>query len=891
MKSNQNIVICLKDIIKSFGIDVFAQHSKVNAIISDKMPGTDKAKDRYLLKLAIDHGFVTELSKTKANDLNKVCNKQKRILIDDNSIADDRAEEVIIWICQALDLKNPAFYQSSIGTSNTTHSSPAVNVPSVQTGSATPNLTPNNYGINTSNNPHRVKMRLSRGMIALIITCISVVVVAAGVFGIVTAVQNSKINAVETLIADLPDDENYYLDYQAEIVDAYAAYMELDEKLREKVENADKLLTVMDGLKVAEAYEQRQNMQFTKLESGGYSVKLKEGANSKINGELIIPGVYRQEQVVSIEDYAFENCRSITSVVVPDSITTIGVGAFKGCNNIQSMTLPFTGKSDSASAYEAVLGYVFGYETTQKYSNVYNTNDAFINYQHGNVENAVWQYTRIGYGNYSDGYQSFYYYIPSSIKKVTITNQAAVKDGAFNGCDRIENIIYTQAIESVGSASFQNCKSLLYFNSDKQGTINLAGIFDTIGDYAFANCAKISQLEMTDNVKVIGNHAFDGCKSIANLQFTSYVTYIGDYAFKDLKLIDSLHIYESTTIIGMGSFQGCNKLATLTLPFTGRSVDAGAYDAVFGYIFGYETTKKYSNIYNTNDNYINHQHGNVEGAVWQYTRIGYGNYSDGYQSFFYYIPTSVKEVVVTNQSQIKNAAFNGCKYIEKITYNQPLEYLGNSAFQNCQALLQFNSDESGTLNIEGASLSVGDCAFKNCEKIETIKLSNGIVSVGEYAFENTGITEMKFPNSVQTIKIGALKSCNKLKTLEVPFVGKGRDASAYEAVLGFIFGYETTKKYSNIYNTNDAFINHQHSDIDGLTWQYTRIGYGNYSDGWQSFFYHIPVVLEHVVITDQSKVPTAAFNGCAMLKSIEFRKGISSQGEAAFQNCSAEIVE
>ena len=79
MKSNQNIVICLKDIIKTFGIDVFTQHSKVNAIISDKMPGTDKAKDRYLLKLAIDHGFVTELSKVKANDLNKVCNKQKRI--------------------------------------------------------------------------------------------------------------------------------------------------------------------------------------------------------------------------------------------------------------------------------------------------------------------------------------------------------------------------------------------------------------------------------------------------------------------------------------------------------------------------------------------------------------------------------------------------------------------------------------------------------------------------------------------------------------------------------------------------------------------------------------------------------------------------------------------
>lgn len=723
----------------------------------------------------------------------------------------------------------------------------------------------------------------------LIISVIAFVVAIVGGFSVFTLINNNKIDTVENLISALPDDENYYLDYQAEIVDAYAAYMELDEKLQGKVENADKLMSVMDGLKVAEAYEQRQNMQFTKLDGGGYSVKLKEGANSKISGELVIPGVYRQEPVVAIEDYAFENCRSITSVVVPDSITTIGIGAFKGCNNIKSMTLPFTGKSKDANAYEAVLGYVFGYETTKKYSSIYDTNDSFINLQYGNVENMVWQYTRIGYGNYSDGYQSFFYYIPSSIKTIVITNQSEVKDAAFNGCEGIESITYTQNIESVGQASLQNCKSLLRFNTDDQATINLEGVYDSIGDYAFSNCSKIAYLNITDNVKVIGNHAFAGCKSIDNLKFTSYITYIGDYAFKDLKQLESLYIFDSTTTIGMGSFQGCNKLATITLPFTGRSDDASAYNAVFGYIFGYETTKKYSSIYDTNDDYINYQHGNVDGAVWQYTRIGYGNYSDGYQSFFYYIPTSIREVVITNQSHIKDAAFNGCKYIEKITYNQSLEYLGNSAFQNCKALLQFNSDESSTINIEGSSLSVGNHAFKNCEKIESIKLSSGIVTIGEYAFENTGISEITIPDSVQTIKIGALKSCNGLKKLEVPFIGKSRDANAYEAVLGYIFGYETTKKYSSIYDTNDAFINHQHSNIEGSTWQYTRIGYGNYSDGWQSFFYHIPSVLECVVITDQTKIPTAAFNGCTMLETITIEKGISNQGEAAFQNCSATV--
>ena len=116
----------------------------------------------------------------------------------------------------------------------------------------------------------RVSQRSSNGFSrklpkAIIISVLAIILVVGGYFGITTAINNNKIEKVEALIADLPTDENYYLDYQAEIVDAYAAYMELDEKLQGKVENADKLMSVMDGLKVAEAYEQRQNMQFTKF--------------------------------------------------------------------------------------------------------------------------------------------------------------------------------------------------------------------------------------------------------------------------------------------------------------------------------------------------------------------------------------------------------------------------------------------------------------------------------------------------------------------------------------------------------------------------------------------------------------------------------------------------
>ena len=73
-------------------------------------------------------------------------------------------------------------------------------------------------------------------------------------------------------------------------------------------------------------------------------------------------------------------------------------------------------------------------------------------------------------------------------------------------------------------------------------------------------------------------------------------------------------------------------------------------------------------------------------------------------------------------------------------------------------------------------------------------------------------------------------------------------------------------------------------------WQYSCYNYSSYySNRLQSYFYFIPSSLTEVIITEQKKIPIAAFNGCTMLETITFEKGVSTQGEAAFQNCSATV--
>ncbi len=694
-----------------------------------------------------------------------------------------------------------------------------------------------------------------------------------------------KVGNVEDMIDALPNDPQYYLDYQAEILDAYAAYEELGDFLKSQVDNSDKLLACVDELKVQEAYEMRQSMEFTKLESGGYSVKLKEGGNANMQGELVIPAVYRQAPVIAIEDYGFENCRSVTSIIVPDSITKIGVGAFKGCNNVTSITIPFTGQSADATAHNAVFGFIFGYETQQAHGDD-DPVDTFVNQQYGNVEQATWQYSRINH-DYYNSVQTFYYYVPRSIKTVVVSNQNIVQDAAFNNCAYIESISYSQSITYLGTAAFQNCESLSRFNSETEKTLNLAGEVEKVGAYAFRNCKKITNVIVTNNITIIENNSFEGCKEIVELNIPTSISFIGDYAFKDLKRITSISISDNTTTIGKGAFQGCNSVVDVVIPFTGRSVDATAYNAVFGYIFGYETQQAHGND-DPVDTFVNQQYGHVEQAVWQYSRINH-DYYNSVQTFYYYIPNSIRNVTITNQSSVQNAAFNNCKYIEKISYSETIEYFGTAALQNCESLKSFNSDTIGTADLSGEAKKIDNYFMKNCSLINNIILQEGLSIIGEYAFENTAIVEMIIPKSTSEVQRGALKSCDKLTKLTLPFIGKSREATAYNAVFGFIFGYETQQAHGND-DPVDTFVNQQYGNMEQMTWQYSRINH-DYYNSVQSFYYHIPVSLKNVIITDQTKVPTAAFNGCTNILNITFEKGISTQGEAAFQNCTANIIK
>ncbi len=147
--------------------------------------------------------------------------------------------------------------------------------------------------------------------------------------------------------------------------------------------------------------------------------------------EFAIPETYKNMPVAAIADKAFSGCKVIRKLTVPQSVTSIGNGAFKGCKALEEITLPFVGASAEAEGEEALFGYIFG---NKAFSNSY----------------KIYQ---------KSGDDEFKAYIPNSLKKVTVTGEAAIKAGAFYACESLTEVSVEKAA-SIDVEAFDECEAL-----------------------------------------------------------------------------------------------------------------------------------------------------------------------------------------------------------------------------------------------------------------------------------------------------------------------------------------------------------------------------------------------------------------------------------------------
>ncbi|MBR3879193.1 MAG: leucine-rich repeat protein, partial [Clostridia bacterium] len=330
--------------------------------------------------------------------------------------------------------------------------------------------------------------------------------------------------------------------------------------------------------------EETKASDFTYDGADEYTILGYQGQGASIT----VPAYIGGKPVRRIIDGAFADNKTITDVVIPDTVNRIGYAAFAGCTALKNITVPFIGESESATeGYNTTLGFIFGDK---------NPTDG------GYASSSSTHYTSGNYGYTSQaqdtGYTSstyyYYYLIPKSLKSVTVTRQTSIPECAFKNCDLLESITIPEGVTSIGACALMGCENLLSLNSTTAGEVNVPNGVTTIAYKAFSYLYAITAINLPENVKTIEDYAFYGCSKVsayngkANaLELPDGLKSVGALAFYNNSLIKTIVVPDSVTTIGWAAFGGCSSLESLTVPFIGESMSATTeYNITLGHFFG-----------------------------------------------------------------------------------------------------------------------------------------------------------------------------------------------------------------------------------------------------------------------------------------------------------------
>lgn len=603
-----------------------------------------------------------------------------------------------------------------------------------------------------------------------------------------------------------------------------------------------------------------------------------ESAFKKQYGNYYLTSVHIPDTITTIGQGAFYGCSGLTSVTIPDSVTTIGNSAFNGCNKLNTVSLGknVTSIGEDAFLYCKALTTIYWSEQTvtigqdaftycENLKKIHLANiaswcaiDFVYSYRYrGDSVTSPFKYgaklylngelitdlvipegvTRIG---------DYAFYCYDDLKSVTIPDSVTtIGDYAFAYCDALTTVTMGDGVTTIGGSAFSACSALT--------TITLGNGVTSIGVSAFSSCKALTSVSIPDSVSSIDPFAFTGCE---NLTYKRYDTalYMGNeqnpyvYLVKaSAKDISGCNIHKNTKIIAASAFKECTGLTKIIIPDQVVSVGASAFERcenLAEIIIGDSVTTLGQKAFYLCANNITVTVGKSlrfvgEYAFWDDSSYSYYNYNN---------PVSV--VYIDDLAMWLNVEFENIK-------DNPL---------SDGASLHVNDSLLTELVVPKGVTTIGQ-GFRGYSQLTSVVLPEGVTSIGDYAFYGCGnLVEITIPNSLETTGKSTFEGCKKIEKVHI---------SSIEAWCTTNFG----DYYSNpLYAEAELLLNGQLVAELVLPAGMTTIG-SYVFDGYGKL---TKVVLPEGIIS----IGAGAFNGCVGLTEITIPATVTAIDDKAFSSCS-----